>query len=220
MSLMSTLKKLSTYPFWANVETVRLGKGDTWSVFAPPLDKNSVIISAGVGKAITFEEDIVARWGARIVLLDPSPTGLKTMQEKAGQPLLDFRPLGLTAEDGPHSFGHPDNAAEGSFRKGADSGLSFECVSLKTLIAEASRSHVDLLKMDVEGFEYEILDALLKSGIRADQICVEIHTNRTISIDEGIFDAYRLILRLYRAGYRIVYCRNMDFTFVHKRLLN
>ena len=46
------------------------------------------------------------------------------------------------------------------------------------------------------------------------QICVEIHHNRVISIDNTVLDAAKLILRLFLRGYRIVYNKNMDFTFV------
>ncbi|HEY0913151.1 MAG TPA: FkbM family methyltransferase, partial [Bradyrhizobium sp.] len=78
---------------------------------------------------------------------------------------------------------------------------------------------VDLLKIDIEGFEYEVIDSMLRSGPAVDQICVEIHTNRVIDIRQTIFSAMGLILRLYRSGYRIIYNDNMDFTFAHRRAL-
>ena len=132
--------------------------------------------------------------------------------------LIDFRAVGIAANTGALNFGPPENPDEGSFRKGnaGDEILTLPCVALKDL---SENRDVDLLKIDIEGFEYEVIDSMLRSGPAVDQICVEIHTNRVIDIRQTIFSAMGLILRLYRSGYRIIYNDNMDFTFAHHRAL-
>ena len=215
MSLFRRLKELLLIPLSRQVPTVLLGNADQWAVPTGSLTADSFIVSAGVGHSITFEQDIIARFGSRIVLLDPSPTGIATIDRLADRRNIEFLPLGLAATSGEVNFGLPDQAEEGSFRKGsADDGLSFACTSLADIMDRHGRTRIDLLKIDVEGFEYEIIQSVLDRRIPVEQICVEIHHNRVISIDQTILDAMRLILRLVRHGYRVVYNKNMDFTFV------
>lgn len=220
MSLFRRLKELFLIPLSRRVPTVLLGSADQWAVPAGSLSADSFIVSAGVGHSITFEQDIIARFGARIVLLDPSPTGVTTIERLADRRNIEFLPLGLAAVSGELQFGLPDRAEEGSFRKGsAEDGVSFGCTSLSDIMRKHGRTRIDLLKIDVEGFEYEIIQSIFDDRLSVEQICVEIHHNREISIDQTIADAARLILRLARAGYRVVYNKNMDFTFVKTGLL-
>ena len=40
---------------------------------------------------------------------------------------------------------------------------------------ELGHDHLDLLKLDIEGAEYEVLDSLAAEGIRSRILCVEFH---------------------------------------------
>jgi histidinol phosphatase-like PHP family hydrolase len=40
---------------------------------------------------------------------------------------------------------------------------------------ELGHSHIDLLKMDIEGSEYELMDSILSSPLQINQILFEIH---------------------------------------------
>lgn len=220
MSLMRVLKSIAILPLQRTVPIDVIGTEDQWGILKGSLGRDSFVVSAGVGKCITFEQAIVRKFGSAVVLLDPSPTGIKTMSTVGNEGgHLDFRPIGLAARTGSLNFGKPDVEEEGSFRKGsANDGLKLDCVSLKDLLDSERKTRIDLLKLDVEGFEYEILLFAIRNKIEIDQICVEIHTNRAITIGETVFSAFWLIARLRLAGYAIVYNRNMDFTFVHKRM--
>ena len=73
-----------------------------------------------------------------------------------------------------------------------------------------------LCKLDIEGFEYEVLEALLATGIRPAQIAVEFHHFMPGIKWRKTFDSVR---RLQRAGYRIVRKRQTDYLFIHKDCL-
>ena len=214
MALMRLLKKILIIPFSRKVSTVLLGQSDQWAIAENTLGDQSFIVSAGVGTSITFEKDIIRRYNSQIVLLDPSPTGVETIHKLPDRRNIDFLELGLAAKSGPVCFGLPDLANEGSYRMGskADS-IQFDCISLADLMKQRGRTVIDLLKIDVEGFEYEIIDSLIRQGLNVKTICVEIHHNRVISINKTVFNAYYLMLRLFLRGYRIIYNKNMDFTF-------
>jgi FkbM family methyltransferase len=220
MGLFRQLKKAFIFPLSRDIPTILVGSLDQWALPVGVLNPDSFIVSAGVGTSITFEEDLISMFRARIILLDPSPTGIQTMSMRARDELIEFSPRGLAKQSGNVSFGPPDRTDEGSFKKGNGSdGLMFKCVSLPDLLKENKKSKIDLLKIDVEGFEYEIIASIIEDNIQVDIICVEIHHNKVIDISETIADAAKLILRVCRNGYVVVYNKNMDFTFVHNRVL-
>jgi FkbM family methyltransferase len=176
MSLFRQLKRAFIFPLSKGIPTVLVGSLDQWALPLGVLNQDSFIVSAGVGTSITFEEDLTSMFRTRIILLDPSPTGVQTMNARAQDELIEFSPRGLAKRSGNASFGLPDRLEEGSFKKGTESdGLMFKCVSLPDLLEENKKSKIDLLKIDVEGFEYEIIESMIENNIQVDIICVEIH---------------------------------------------
>lgn len=221
MSFLSAIKSTLINPFFVTLPIEILGTVDSWGVLKGSLSSTSKILSAGVGQNISFEEQIVNRYDAKIILLDPSPTGITTIKRREVQHVynIDFRELGLAGGSGLQSFGKPDRANEGSFRKAhSEDSLQFDCTTVRDIMTNEGIESLDLLKMDIEGFEYEVIDSILANKVKVDQICLEIHTRNSICIDQSVFDAYFLILKLCRYGYRIVYNKAMDFTFVSEQL--
>lgn len=81
----------------------------------------------------------------------------------------------------------------------------------------ASLEYPELLKIDIEGFEYEFLEKMLEQGIRPSQIAVEFHhfmphvpLSRTLAT----------IWRLRRADYVLLHNEQCDFLFVRKNALS
>ena len=167
MGFFKQLKQLFIAPMVKRLPVVLVGTADQWAIPAGSLAADAFVVSAGVGKDITFEQDLVARFGVRIILLDPSPTGIKTIAKRSLPRNIEFHALGLAAQAGSVSFGHPDRSDEGSFRKSnVDGGVSFDCTTLQELMSQHNRSRIDLLKIDVEGFEYEIINSILAKKSR------------------------------------------------------
>ena len=125
---------------------------------------------------------------------------------------LEFLAVGVSAENSVVEFSVPANPDEGSFsvpRDGLEK-VSFECWDLRTIMDKYGDTAIDLLKMDVEGFEYDIIDQFLAERIPIRQLCVEFHgwlrPGRT----------FKTIRRLYQAGYRPIYKHRGDHTFLMK----
>lgn len=204
---------------WAEKQIV--GDVDQWVCNPRILDHNSIIVSGGVGHNISFEHKILEGTNCRIFLFDPSPTGQKTMRlvENQSDRIL-FQPIGLAGRNGTINFENPDNFQEGSFKKGSgDSAHQFICRSISSLASEQGWPRIDLLKIDIEGFEYEVLNDVLKAGLKINQICVEFHTRKMIGISESTFDIVRMVICLRRNGFHLVSIRSADFTFFHRRIL-
>jgi FkbM family methyltransferase len=203
--------------FFCSLEpgVMTFGKDSSWHVHAGLIDRSSCVVSAGVGKDITFEKELVARFGCPVLLLDPSPTGALTMQQSENRVAeIEFLPLGLTGTDGEREFALPADPTEGSFtavKSGAGDRTSFTCRSLSSLTRERGIERIDLLKLDIEGFEYEVLDDVLASGLPVTQLCVEFHH---FMPGIGIGRTVTAIGRLYRAGFRLLHKSGTDYTFV------
>lgn len=199
--------------------TARYGHGNgAWNVGGGALGPSSVVVSAGVGQDISFDLDVSRRHGCRVLMLDPSPTGIATIGRL--QPLppgLSFEPVGLAPQDGPVSFAAPHHEAEGSFRAQGDRNSEahvFPCERLKTFMARHGLASVDLLKLDIEGFEYGVIADALASRSAISQICVEFHHGVVPGVTR--WQTLRTILLLRMHGYVLINHDGLNHTFLKK----
>lgn len=67
---------------------------------------------------------------------------------------------------------------------------------------EQKLDRIDLLKIDIEGFEYGVLDDLLAAHLNVRQICVEFHHRVVPGISR--WRSLLSIIKLRQAGYHLV----------------
>lgn len=88
----------------------------------------------------------------------------------------------------------------------------FQFKSLADTMAELGHNHVDLLKFDIEGFEWQLLETeILPSRNPPEQISFELHTQKanpayvppSLVSDKGYVEVNRLFRSLYDKGYRV-----------------
>jgi hypothetical protein len=79
-------------------------------------------------------------------------------------------------------------------------------------------SKLDILKMDIEGLEFEVLDSILTSSIEIDQLCIEFHDRFFPDTPSRTPHA---IKQLSRAGFELFAVSDSleEFSFVHRRVL-
>ena len=193
-----------------------LGGACQWTFSERSLGPDSKVLCAGAGHDISFEKALIARYGCRVVLLDPSPTGIATVaRENLPADRLKFLPIGLAGADETLEFQAPRDAKEGSFTGGGGAPaetLKFPCKTLPTVLAELGWTQLDLLKIDIEGFEFAVLGDVLAKGLRVRQICVEFHHGAQFGRARGA--TARMILALRKEGYELVHRVYQDHTFL------
>lgn len=194
-------------------------KGDSWTIIEKPLNKNSIVYSGGVGKDISFELDLSKKFGAAIYLYDPSPTGQQTIRGFGSQlpQNIHFFPVGLY-KDGNFGFDNPFVMEEGSFvinEVAANTPNSFQCKSIISCMKEHGHQHIDLLKIDIEGSEYTVIEELLANDILVKQICVEFHKFPPFS--RAIRE--KLITKMEKAGYVLFHKKHADFSFINRNFV-
>lgn len=213
-SLRSTLHKSFDRCFckrWPDIK--RLGQNCGWHIKTSEFDSNSIIYSAGVGQDVSFELSLSHRFGCTVYLFDPSPTGIKTMslEENQAKDVL-FNPIGLAGESGQLEFGEPVDPGEGSFSIANQNTkrIKFDCTSVADFMRKHGHNHIDLLKMDIEGSEYGVIDSLLHESLPVRMICCEFHH---FLPGYSRLKTLRYILKLKQQGYSLIYKDHHDYTF-------
>lgn len=184
-----------------------------WNICPTGLGRDSVVYSGGVGDDVSFEHDLVKYFGCQVVLFDPSPIGLKTMALAENKiPQFRFLPVALAAHDGTLRLGAPRPGDQSWFERKDGEGMEVACASLTSAMKQNGHDRIDLLKLDIEGSEYEVIDDLLKNRLAVPQVCVEYHHGILPSISRA--RTLWSILRLEARGYRLIDLAANNHTFV------
>ncbi len=73
-----------------------IGVLSQWTIVTRDMRPGAVIYSGGVGEDITFEQELIRRFGVKINIFDPSPVAQRTIALANSDHLL-FQPVGLSA---------------------------------------------------------------------------------------------------------------------------
>src|SRR5208283_6152288 len=86
-------------------------------------------------------------------------------------------PIGIAGFDGEQSFSIAQNEARGNFSCKEASGARVSCKVKRysSVLAMLGVSHVDVLKLDVEGSEYDVIPDIVKCSILPVQFLIEFH---------------------------------------------
>jgi FkbM family methyltransferase len=194
------------------VDLIRLGSDyGGWTVPSSLLREESVCYCAGVGEDTSFDVALIERFGCEVFALDPTPKAVRHGEQVAASvELFHFLAVGLAASDGERHFYPPRDPGHASYSaenlQGTEDAIVAECWSPGTLMRKLGHDRIDLLKADIEGSEYEVLDALAVAGIHPLVICVEFHGSTG--------DTLRALRGLNRHGYALVRREGPNFTLV------
>ncbi len=162
-------------------EYIVLGSKDCDWPIIPSLmkQKHTIIYSVGVGNNITWDMELIKRFDCEVWGYDPTPKTVEWAKDQEFSQHFKFIPLGLAGHDGYIEFEKPKVKEHVSFSASNDEDaidtVSCEVRRLKTLMLENGHSQIDVLKIDIEGAEYEVIHDMLYEGIRPKQFMVEFH---------------------------------------------
>jgi FkbM family methyltransferase len=153
-----------------------------WAIRRGSVNEDSVVYSFGVGEDASFDLSLIGATGSRVHAFDPTPKSIAWVKEHVPEARFEFHPWALADHDGSLTLWQPRNAdhVSASLVQGdGSSGESFEapCYRLSSIMKKLGHERIDVLKMDIEGAEYGVLDDLAKSGdlSRVGQLLVEFH---------------------------------------------
>ena len=179
-----------------------------WHVEETLLAKDPVIFSAGLGTDISFDLELISRYDVIVHGFDPTPRSKFWLYQQILPKKFIFHDYGISNIDGDVSFYPPEKKNHVSFsetRKSNDEPVvRLPVKRIATIMDELFTDHIDILKMDIEGSEYAVIDDMFDSKIFPKQISVEFHKGNDIN-------AY--VNKLGRK-YNIANIKDWDFTFI------
>lgn len=160
-----------------DVELIGTAYG-AWAIPTSLLGADSVCYLAGLGEDASFDLKLIERFGCTAYSFDPVPeANVYAASVTAREPRFDFRPVGLWSADTTLRFydhtqpGYVSRSATNMHQTGTFTEAHVR--SLDSLMGELGHDHIDLLKLSVEGSEYEILGDVLAKSIPVGILCVE-----------------------------------------------
>jgi FkbM family methyltransferase len=173
------------------------------------------VYSLGIGRDISFDKEMIQRFGAEVFAFDPTPASMAWLSKQDVPASFHAHPLGVAARDGMMPFApvseHGVSHTIIERRPEEGGGLQVPVRRLPTILEKLGHRHLDVLKMDIEGAEYEVLRDMAETNIRPTQVLVEFH-HRFTGI--GFRRTLAALLRLHRLGYRRFFSRTDQYGFV------
>jgi FkbM family methyltransferase len=196
--------------------------------------EGSKIISAGVGKDISWDQDLANSFQVNICLVDPTPISKKYVLEKFNQKeeliltnnsTIKFLNFALWNKDttielySSEVYEHNDFSVHNLQKTKYDKTLLATSMRVVSLMKLLKWRDLDIIKLDIEGAALEVLTDMFNCGIKPKQVLIEIDELFQKSL--WSFWRARKYFRLLKSqGYSCVYRNYFDFTFVVNDFVN
>ncbi len=190
-----------------------------WTIPGEPVDPSWICYSVGAGGDISFDLELIRRYNATVRAIEAVAEYVESATRQAGdEPRFTARQAAIVTSDGPvrmqvtHDPQSRSVSSAGLYE--SRSFIELPGRTLPSLMAELGDERIDLLKLDIEGGEYDVLPTLDLRALGVKVFAVQLHHTGSVR------DARALITRLRRDGYEPVACRPaVKLTFAHRDLL-
>lgn len=195
-------------------DLIRIGSSyGGWTIPEAALSADSVCYCAGVGLDISFDLGLIQRFGCTVEAFDPTPSAAAhAASAAADEPGFRFHPVGIWSEDSELEFHQPDYGDQNYSAvnlHGTDPGFTAQCRTVRSLMAELGHDRIDLLKLDIEGAEFQVVESITNDRLPIGILCVEFHRNG------GLSGMKAAAATLKANGFVPVHIEGDDTTFVH-----
>lgn len=165
------------------IATKRLGSPyGGWYVPTELLSRESIVYSGGVGEDVSFDLALIQRVGCDVWAFDPTPRAIAFAAD-LDAPNFHFLPYALWSTDEVKSFFVPRDRRHVSHSlvnlQHTDEYIDVRCRSIPSIMSELGHERIDLLKLDIEGAEYDVLRSV--GDVRPRILCVEFHLATNVS---------------------------------------
>ena len=198
-----------------------------WVIVPELLHAGDVVYSVGICNDIAFELGAIKQHDVQLFAFDPTPFSVKWIEEQTLPANFKFFPWAAAGKNGSFYL-YPRINKHGKVsevmytfhdnEEPRDDGVSVEAYNISSMAEKLGHSKIDLLKIDIEGAEYEVFDSLLSSTLRPRQILVEFHHRfkgigpaKTVSAIKALRENNYLIAHISATG--------REMCFVHKDAL-
>ena len=164
-------------PFLLTAKRWFADRGDATLRLDYKLDSSSIVFDVG-GYIGDYAEDVYKKFGCQIFVFEPVPSFFNQCVERfSGNPLVTCLNYGLSSKSG--WFEIILNNNQSSFNKADLTGIKqkAEVRSISEVVSELGIEKIDLIKINIEGGEFDLLPAIIDSGLisRITYIQVQFH---------------------------------------------
>eukprot|EP00605_Chrysophyceae_sp_TOSAG23-4_P000398 GSChrysophyteH1.ASY1.ANO1.454.1 assembled CDS len=151
-----------------------------WTYRPSHLTRNSIVYSVGLGEDISWDEWMMENHDLHVWGYDPTPKSKIYIQSRHLDARFSYTAEGLGTKEGILTFTKPKNPDYVSMRAGKIDGLGatvdVKVNTLENWMERNGHTYLDILKMDIEGLEYDVLeDWIQRKYFPMDQLLVEFH---------------------------------------------
>lgn len=153
-----------------------------WVYDSTGLSSDSIVYSVGLGEDTSWDEGIIKRFGLNVWGFDPTPKSIQyvTNNPRLAIPNFCFTSEAIGTEKRRMHFTKPKNPHFVSMRQGihSDAGevIEVQVNKLENWLNHFQHVHIDILKLDIEGTEYDVLeDWIHREYFPFNQLLVEFH---------------------------------------------
>lgn len=189
----------------ANAEWFRV-KGDDSFRLDYPLGRDSVVIDLG-GYRGDWAAKIHSRYGCRIYVFEPVPTFCALIRRRfSGIPSVRAFEYGLAGAEAMISISLSEDSSS-AYKQNEVGTVDIQLRSIGDFLRSEGLARVDLIKINIEGGEYELVRALIDSGDIAKFTDLQIQFHDFVPDAKSMREAIR---RDLSKTHRLTY----DFPFV------
>lgn len=201
-------------------EKLRMGNQYAdWTFCTQNIDEHSIVYSFGIGTDISFDTQLIQKYGLTVFAYDPTPLSIEWLKSQNIPKEFIVQQIGLANFDGEINFNMPEKGEHVSCSMintdefSNTQSIKAKVFTLKKLMTINGHVHIDILKIDIEGAEYDVLKNICENSINVKQILVEFH-HRFKEI--GIMKSIEAIKLLNSFGYKIFYISDSgeEYSFI------
>ena len=190
------------------------------------LEPGDICYCFGAGEDVSLEIDLATAIPVQVHIFDPTPRAIEHVERLQIQAPAEvasrvhMHPWGAWSQDCAMQFFAPQDPSHVSHSilnmQKTNSSFIAECRRPDTMMRELDHIRVKLVKLNIEGAEYEVIRTLFEESIFPAAICInfdELHTH----IDGKATERLRnLIEQFVEAGYIAVSAEQCRATFVRR----
>lgn len=192
-----------------------------WPLLTEETRNGALVYSFGIGEDISFDLEAIQHFDCVIHGFDPTPRSQAWIERQSVPAAFCFHLIGLGGIEGELEFFAPEKAEHVSYsaQPANKSDLSLKITApvkrLEQIVEDLGTACPDVLKMDIEGFEYDVIEDVLAGSLRPHQWLIEFHHRMYGIANDRTVHA---VEKLRHAGYRLYYVSESghEYAFVYR----
>ncbi|NER18914.1 FkbM family methyltransferase [Spongiivirga citrea] len=188
------------------------------------INDKSIVYSFGIGEDISFDKAMINNHNCQVFGFDPTPKSINWVKNQNIPSNFNFNDfgIGVTTEDTvfylPLNEEHVSGSVEKHINVTERRKVKVHMKSFEDITTVLGHQKVDVLKMDIEGSEYDTIAGILASNVIIDQILIEFHDR---FFDTKTAKSIKSVNQLKEGGYEIFAVSDSyeEVSFIRKELI-